>query len=249
MYKILKYMYLFAVLFFVFSCGNSGGSSGGAVNNNSSGQTSAYYAFDENSGTTAFNSDFDDLNGEISGATRVSGVSANALNFSAGSYVFFDICCYANPLTGAGGKEIRFPQNKINIETWIKPTGLESGKRYLLFGGTDFGVQSSKLIINDGYIQFIIYQDSQLSQPMIVVSSSTQLLNDIWYELKVTYDNTEGIIYIDGIEDNRNPITIPIPKIVNDYYIGGAPSVSSNYLSFLGIIDEFRFSNFLFVMT
>lgn len=236
MYKILKYMYLFAVLFFVFSCGSSGGSSGGGVSNINSGQTSAYYSFDENSGTTAFNSDFNGLHGEIIGAARVPGVSNNALNFSAGSYVSLNNCCLS---------VIRFPKNKINIETWIKPTGLEAGKRYLLFGGGDSGLQSLKLIINDGYIQFIIYQDSQLSQPMIVVSSSTQLLNDTWYELKVTYDNTEGIIYIDGIEDNRSPITIPIPKIYNNIYIGGAPSGSSNYLSFPGIIDEFKFSNFL----
>ena len=66
------------------------------------------YSFDESTGTTANNVNYNDFHGQIIGAQRVEGKSGNALDFSSvnGSHVLFDICCYADPNTGQGGDEL-----------------------------------------------------------------------------------------------------------------------------------------------
>lgn len=200
----------------------------------------SYYSFNEASGTTANNSLMDNLHGEITFASRVEGKSGNGLDFSLvdGAYVAFDICCDDSPHT-----MLTFPNNSFTVSTWVKPTEMENHKIYPIFGGWYGSLQSMKLRLNNGAVEFILY--SNTSDPVSLITSSNVLENNKWTHIAVTYNGMQAVVYINGDEDNYSDLVMPVQDIVNDYFIGGIPSSYSagpGAHSFPGIIDSFYLS-------
>lgn len=232
-----------AAILLLSACGGGGGGGQGLDEEEpiDLGDTTRY-TFDESSGSVALNAEFDYLHGTVSAASRVTGVSGNALNFGAtsGSHVLFDICCETDaqwPVI------VNFPDNTLTLAAWLMPTSMAADTLYPIFGGSDFGVQSIRLVLNDQRVQLFLHPQNN-GDPVLVVQSASDLVNGGWQHIAVTYDGTTAILYLDGVEDARANITMPIQDVVNDYFIGGIPTglLLEGQASFPGVIDEFIFS-------
>lgn len=237
---------------FLVSCGSSGSESTNDLAQDGSSQygPTAYYSFDETDGDTAYNSGFDAFHGEIVWTSRETGKVGNALNFSNtdGAHVLFDICCYADPNTGEGGMWVSFPDDTLTLAAWLKPTAMSLDLIYPILGGWYGSVQSMKLRVNNGFVEFLLYPENN-GDAVLLITSTSILSNDEWTHVSVTYDGSQAIIYINGIEDSNSNITMPIQDIINDYFIGGIPtsySAGAGAHSFPGLIDEFLMSASLF---
>ncbi len=189
----------------------------------------ALYKFDEESGATAINSSFDELHGAIFNAVRVTGKVGNALSFDApgSSYVELDI------LRGNSDEFfITFPEDKITIDAWVKLTSLDLGTYYQIFGGSDTGLQSFRLFIDNGKLGFLLFRNGNPADgETLIITSNTIFSVDVWYHIALAFDGSQAIIYINGSEDNYRAIIHPVSRVYNNLYIGGP-----------GIIDEFRFT-------
>ena len=232
------------------SCGGGGGGSLGEEEPPpvELGST-ARYPFDESGGVTAFNSEFDYLHGEIVGASRVAGKNGRGLDFSnsANAHVLIDICC-----SGDGTWEpivLDFPDNKITIAAWLKPKELTFGEFdiYPIFGGSYGGVQSARLRVKGGHVEFMLYPPNN-GDPVRIVRSPNPLANDVWQHVAVTYNGTRGIMYIDGVPVARRNVTMAVQTFVGDFYFGGIPSGQFNdgQGSFPGVLDDVLFSQLRF---
>lgn len=231
-----------AITLIVSACGGGGGGNGLEEEEPVDLGDTTRYTFDETSGSIAFNAEFDYLHGTISAASRVAGVSGNALNFAAtsGSHVLFDICCESDAQWPA---IVNFPANTLTLAAWLMPTSMATDTLYPIFGGSDYGVQSIRLVLNDQRVQLFLYPANN-GEPVLVVQSASDLVNGGWQHVAVTYDGTTAILYLDGVEDARANITMPIQDVLNDYFIGGIPTelLLEGQASFPGVIDEFIFS-------
>lgn len=231
---VLRMIVLVPALLMISACGGGGGE-----DDDDEvivlGDTTAY-DLDETSGSVAFNSEFDYLHGRIVGASRVAGHSGNALNFGAvsGSHVLFDICC---DLDAQWPVIFDFPTNALTVAAWMMPTSMESSSTYPVVGGSYSGVQSIRMQVVDGRITFELFPENA-QPPITIVTSVSSLTNDAWQHVAVTYDGTTAILYMNGVENARNNISMPIEDVINDYYLGGVPSGGS----FPGVIDEFVLS-------
>jgi hypothetical protein len=232
------------------SCG--GGSGSGNEFNDEAIQygPTAFYPFDETDGVIAYNSKFDAFHGDIVDASRAVGKIGNALDFSVteGAHVLFDICCYADPNTGEGGMWVSFPNNSLTIAAWLKPTAMSMETIYPIFGGWYGSVQSMKLRINNGAVDFLLYPENN-GAPITLITSASTLANEEWTHVALTFDGSHAVIYFNGIEDNHSDIIMPVEDIVNDYFIGGIPtsnSAGTGEHSFPGLIDEFLLSTTAF---
>ena len=237
--KAIIYLPVFC---FIAGCGGGGGSGSGDTIYG----PDARYSFDETEGTIAFNSEFDAFHGNINGAARVAGVSGNALDFSGvdGSHVEFDICCFADPNTGEGDIRVTFPEDTFTIAAWLKTSAMSIPNIYPIFGGQYSAVQSMKMRLNNGQIDFLLYPANN-GVPINLITSSFVLTNDEWVHVAITFDGAQARIYIDGEEDSLSSIIMPVRDIVNDYYVGGIPlgfSAGPSEHSFPGTIDDFFIS-------
>lgn len=162
---------VFALLY--FSCSDDGGTD---VNNDAAqfGPT-AFSSFNEIEGLFAYNSESDAFHGVIVGASREVGKIGNALNFTnvEGAHVLFDICCFGDPDTGEGRVSVSFPDNSLTIAAWLNPTAMSMDAIYPIFGGSDYGVQSMKLRINNGKVEFLLYTENNGGAVSIITSMST----------------------------------------------------------------------------
>lgn len=238
----LRKLYITLLALSLASCGGGGDNSGrGDIKY----APEALYSFDETSGTIALNSKVDALHGEVVGAARVNGIKGGALDFTAsnGAHVLFDICCIANP-NGGGETIVTFPGGTFTFAAWLKPTEMALDTIYPIFGGWYGSVQSIKIRLNSGAIEFLLYPENN-GDAITLVSSSYVLSNDEWTHMAITYNGSQAIIYINGEVDNSSNITIPVEDIINDFFIGGIPTVQTpnpGEYSFPGLIDEFYMS-------
>jgi len=168
------------------------------------------------------------------------------LDFSGleGSHVEFDICCYAHPDTGEGEKLVTFPNDTFTIAAWLKTSTMLTSNIYPIFGGWYGSVQSMKMRLNNGAVDFLLYPSNN-GNPITLLTSSFVLSNDEWAHVAITFSGSQAVIYIDGEEDNFADIVMPVEDIANDYFVGGIPSQHSagpGEHSFPGLIDEFFMS-------
>ncbi len=244
-----KFLLVIMVCCILFACGGGGGN-GATVDDGI--EIIEYgpatrYLFDETEGTVVYNDYFDDFHGQIVGAQRVVGKSGNALDFSQtnGAHVLFDICCNSDPDTGAGSKWISFPDDSLSIAAWVKLTNMSRDTIYPIFGGWYGSVQSIKVRINNEAIELLLYPENN-GEAVSLISSVSPLPTNEWFYFTITYDGSNSILYLNGIEDNNSTIIMPIEDIVNDYFIGGIPtshSAGGGEHNFPGIIDDFFMSS------
>ena len=184
----------------------------------------AIYTFDTLEGTTAKNSGFDAYHGEITNAASVSGKVNNALDFNLDGPSYVELALEA-------GLTIDFPENHISIDTWINFTSLDSNY-HLILGNGGLGVQSFKLFIDQGKLNFRL----EGYEPVLIITSNQTFNTNEWYHIALTYDANTAIVYINGVQDNTRNVINSVDQVWNTLYIGGVPGY--NNASFPGLIDE-----------
>jgi Concanavalin A-like lectin/glucanases superfamily len=133
----------------------------------------------------------------------------------------------------------------LTIATWLYPDNLAPASTYHLFGDGYSGIQSTKLILQDGYIVLIVSTDSFGHRSnRVVVKSNSPLTDGQWTHVAVTYDTNSATLYINGVPDAVSNLVIPIPDTENVPYLGGLPNVPGS--AFPGLMDEFYLSSEVF---
>jgi hypothetical protein len=186
------------------------------------------YHFDETGGSTAVDASGNGFDGTIFGAPRVSGQVGTALEFDNSSNRVEIVALDIDP-------PYIFENDQISIETWIRPTALDVGTDYFVFGGGEAGSQSFKLIVVDRKLTFQLWNFGWET----IIESDTSLDLDTWTDAAVTFDGDEALLYLNGAEDSAVTKPFPIGPAANTLFIGGTDGAGA----FAGDIDEVRLSN------
>jgi len=198
------------------------------------------YTFDETEAAIAHNTSFNELHGEIVGASQVAGKVNNALYFGANLPSFVSIKVMPNNMND--DFILDFPDNKLTIEAWYKFETLNSDEDYYIFGGTSWGLNSFDLVLEDSQFTLYFFFNGQSEDSTEIIKSDYSFETDRWYHISIVYTGSEGIIYIDGTLNESSPIIHPVSRVYNTLTIGGARSFSG-VNSFPGSIDEFTFTS------
>lgn len=196
-----------------------------------SGPTVALYHFDEQ-GSQALDASGNNLHADIFGAQRVPGVFGGGLGFGAAA---------ARMVIPAMGEA--FGSGQISVDFRIRMTTVNPFTTYHVVGGGTFGVQSYRVQVNDGHIEFLL-NDGLTWQS--IVTANQALTAETWYYVAVTFTGSEAVIYLNAAEDNRQSIAFALAPPVNTAYVG---AIDTDTLDFgfarelPGDLDELRISN------
>ena len=181
-----------------------------------------WYTFDETTGNIALDDSGLDNHGTITAASRVAGYSGNGLLFGADN-ARVDI-----------PDSVTFLDGLISIGAWINPTTIEAGKIYRIIGGYNYhGLYCQ---IRDGRLE-VMFEGQSYHYGTVSIQPG------VWSHIEFASDGKHVITYIDGIEEARTNITLPIWVFenidigANQVYIGGPPFFD-HIEEFPGIIDE-----------
>jgi len=176
----------------------------------------SYWTFDADdiAGQTAKDA-WGDRDGTIIGDTQVTpGIIGGALEFDGdGDYVEFD---------DAGLPEGDAPRT---MSVWVKPEG--AGVRSALEWGTSAGRQRCGILVLGGERIKFVSQNADLQ-------SNGSVVNGEWHYVTETYDGTTMRIYIDGVLDKEQALSID--TVLNVGRIGA--NIGSAGENFNGAIDE-----------
>lgn len=117
----------------------------------------------------------------------------------------------------------------FTASAWVKPEGsnnLSSDKTIL---SKNNGISGYKLFLtNNNYVAFSVGTNTSDR-----IDSNTQLPDNIWHHIAVTYDGTTAYLYIDGVLDNTKVITASTPN-------GASLAIGAVYIDKLNVIDYFK---------
>jgi len=202
----------------------SGYNNYGALN----GSTVGLWHFDENTGTTAYDSTVNSRNGVITGATwNSTSISGTALYFDGDED-------YVN--TG-----ISTTLQKFTVTAWVKPLSTAGdimeviGKRsYYVTAITDFPFA---LYLNAAGTQATVFVDSGNDFNFDLSTSTGTFTNNVWHQLVASYDGSVLKIYLDGNLSNSASGSVTLSSNARNYFIGRA-SYEDHNTDYKGVIDE-----------
>lgn len=225
-------------------CGNQNG----LLNSQSEKQitkgTIVFYHFDEVSGSTAVDSSGNGFDGTIYGAPRVPGKVGQALQFGlSGSRVEIP------PFQNITGSNSVFKQSQeITVDAWLNPTTLTPGSIYQIVGDSYYGKDCFILQLNDGKVEFLLYDNSGTFKT--IITSSASLTINTWTYVAVTFDGGVARLYINGVQNSSLATPFPIKDPYNILLVGTTTTFSNGYSNeFPGLIDELRISNVILSAT
>lgn len=161
---------------------NTGGGGSGSLTD-----ATAYYAFDEGTGTTAIDSSVNGNDGTINGATWLSSANAklgnSALSFDGtNDYVITDSVLTLNDV--------------YSISLWFKSSDTGGGNELV---GQWTSTQSDRKFLvrlNNGDIQFFIHDSGS---PVSVSDTSSNFADNNWYHVVATTDGSDMRLYVNGV--------------------------------------------------
>ncbi len=210
--------------------GDNGNSSTPAVQPGPSGPTVALYHFGEQTGGQALDASGNGLHADIFGAQRIQGVSGGGLGFGAPA---------ARMIIPQMGEA--FGSGQISVDFWVRLIAVDPSAIYHVVGGGAFGVQSYRVQINGGRVEFVL--NDGLTWQSIITSNQT-LAAGTWYYVAVTFTGSEAVVYLNAAEDSRAPIAFALASPVNSTYVGAIDTSSFGFEHELpGDLDELRISN------
>ncbi|MDI6858731.1 MAG: sialidase domain-containing protein, partial [Dehalococcoidia bacterium] len=193
-----------------------------------------YWAMEEGSGTTVFDSSPPANNGALYGnATWVSPgkVGSYALSLDgSGDYAL---------VPDDGCLDIAGP---ITLAAWIKPTKSAAATQYLIKKAVINNTSGYELSLSSaGKVFFRLNQVSSGNTYRIDSTTSYPLNGSAWIHVAATYDGSTMRIYING-EENATPVAGPAAIVTNNQALGiGAESNGAS--TFQGQMDEARVYN------
>jgi hypothetical protein len=223
-------------------CGESGGNSISGSGNFGT----AFWGFDESSGTTARNSPSNGLDILLTGVGRTPGKIGNALLFDDTLVESFGVVPILTGCLNQGCQNVvDFPDSRISIDAWIQAAKIDPSSFYMIFGGGASGIQSFLLVLVNGKVTFYIYPRTSGGGGLVqtfLIESTTTLVKDTWYHIGVTYDGSTAKVYLNGQVDATRNIAYALSRAFNDLYVGGRTAFDGK-ATFPGAIDELRLSN------
>jgi len=199
---------------FTPSSNGGGGDSDGLI---------AQFSFDESLGNVALDISGADNHGDVSAASRVNGYFGEGLLFG-----FNDAHV---KLDSKEDSSLYFDAGLITIDAWINPSTIEAGKVYRIIG--DYNYHGFYFQIRDGRLE-VLFEGQSYHYGTVSIQPG------VWTHIAFTSDGTNIITYVNGIEEARTNITLPIQYISN-VKIGAHWIYPSDYVEeFPGIIDELR---------
>ena len=225
---LIGVVYLMGILGIVASGGGGGGGGGGDDSNDTVKQLIdgliAQYSFDESLGNVSRDESGLENHGRISGASRVTGYFGEGLRFGhENSHIRYE-------------SSLIFNSGLITIDAWIKADVIEAGKIYRIIGGYDY--YGLYFQIRDGRLEV-------LDEGQSYHYGNATIQPGIWTHVAFMSDGTNVIAYINGVEDSRTNVTLPVGRFdninigANEVYVG-CPPCSDHIEEFPGIIDEVR---------
>ena len=175
------------------------------------------YSFDESYGNLPIDGASINRPGMITGASRVEGKIGKGLLFG-----FDDANVSVEEL-------LYFDEGFITVEAWIKPDEIEAGKTYRLIGGYDY--YDFYFQIRDGRLEVLCDGKSYHY-------GTTPIIPNIWTHVAFTSDGINVITYINGIEDGRTNISLPVQSMANLQF--GANCIFTGGTPYIGYIEEFK---------
>lgn len=189
-----------------------------------------HYTFDESESTTAINVAYTGAHdGEINMGLRDPGVIDQAVFFdTTEGYVKIPLCCSISDV------DIDLPLDEFTIATWFNfDSSIDNGDHSLLGTGSS-GTKSFDLEYNDGVIELSFYESHESTN--YTAQFNVGFDHDTWFHLAIVYNSSSVVLYINGSEVARQPITYSLNRVVNNLYIG-----NDDYNGFIGGVDDFRF--------
>ncbi|WP_167357038.1 LamG-like jellyroll fold domain-containing protein [Paenibacillus pectinilyticus] len=190
---------------------------------------SAWYKFDESSGTTASDSSGNGKNATLSGTPSfIAGKSGNAVNLNGSTD-------YASLPTG-----IVSNLNDFTIAAWVKPNSVSKWSRVF-----DFGTGTSKymfLTVNAGSApRFAITTSGSSAEQQLNAPSA--LPTGTWTHLAITWSGNTGTLYVNGVAvaTNTNMTFKPSDLGATNQNYFGKSQYNDPYLN--GLVDQFKIYN------
>ena len=146
----------------------------------------ALWHFDENSGTTAYDSTENINDGTISGASWVDGKLGKSLSFDGNDYVMVPDSSLLEP-------------DRITVEAWVKSSGTPGNYKYIVskYLPTRPGSYSSYGLYtgsSSGLRFYIGYTSSWVASP----DAGVGVWDGTWHHVAGTYDGSAVKLYVDG---------------------------------------------------
>lgn len=193
----------------------------------------SWIKFDESSGNVTDSKG--SAIGTITGTTRVTGVSGNALSFDGTSYVSFN--SKSIPL---GKKSIRFKIKKDTLPTEVVETIIGDG-----YGSTQHGNLIS--ITGTGSIRWISNKAVN-GATRFSVSSTKNICDGQWHDVLFTWDGTTNVdgvkVYVDDmVTPNATGTANLTETVVQSNNLGLGKSFDANVYFFKGQLDELEIYN------
>ena len=192
-----------------------------------------YFSFDEIDGNEVVNGSNAKINGTLEAkAEQVAGYKdmGVALNADAGEAVPGNDFVRVSDCPEVNVTE------QFTITVWAK--------------ATNFGAYRTLLSKTDGGAYALTVENSvptawvHVKGDYLHVLGSTELKEDTWYHLALTFDGSDAIIYLDGEEEAKGTKEGNITICGADFMIGAEPSgqaVDPSYPAWHGVLDEFYF--------
>lgn len=187
---------------------------------------SAYWKLDETIGTIAYDSSENNNTGTVNGATWITGVVGNALDFDG-------IDDYIN---SGNGNSLNITGNEMSITAWIYPKSL--AERYIVskFNG-DTVTSGYNFLITSGNIYFRLGDGTTRYQ----FAPFHEMSTNAWYHFVAVYDGSSMRIYKNGVVlPGSTSFTGNIAANSNDVNIG--QRVDNSY-RWNGSLDEIKIYN------
>ena len=190
----------------------------------------AYWAFDEGSGSTAYDSSGNGNVGTLVGPQWVEGVSGSAVNFDG-------VNDYISAPTSSS---LAVQGNTISLECWIKPGETIDGSEDQFICIIDKGDEYAFLTTpNDGRIWFaVILSPGPINWEGITTTISSWTAGT-WYHIVGTYDGSYLSIYVNGVLSNSRMLSGNLNSPTSFPFTIGAHSLGFDY-NFNGAIDEVK---------
>ncbi len=183
----------------------------------------ANYHFDETSGAFAIDSVSPYL-GTISLASRIPGVSGNALSFGgASSYVELE------PLGP-------FATGALSVEFWLRPASFAPDAVAHLVGD---GGESFSLELQGGKVALLA---GGVAGAQLVALSRDALTSGVWQLVTATFDGSSAHIYLNGVEDASASVVLALRPAIHKIYVAAllAPDNVSYVDQLDGDMDELK---------
>lgn len=188
------------------------------------GQAVGAWTLDDGAGSTATDSSSNGLDGGLAGGTDwTAGQRA-----SAGLFDGVDSLIEVTD----GGESALDLTNGLTLALWVRPAALDGREQMLVSKDNAYELEVGKF----GAATWDLRLDN-----VAAGTALTELEQDVWQHLAVTWDGTTVSYYYNGLLDSTHSFAGPIPATDSHLGLGGRPSAElfdSSVFHFAGALDE-----------